>query len=590
MKKRIALLLIALLTLVLLTACSGGPSLRRLELDGGCSLDFDRDTHAYTVLLPAGRPRIPRISAKGSGEISVVQATIPDSAEEGTATVTVEKNGKRVSYSVTFQKSPEMGFELQFEDRWTFAPACELKNGEAFRFESSDPSVLAVDESGLITALKRSEEPVTVSAFVGDLPVDSLTVDRVIRAPLNVFLIIGQSNAYGYYDLPSNYDSFEAYAAIEVQNCDRPEPGTVYCDDIETAFDDTWFSGFYDLSRGRRGFSPALGKEWYALTGEKTFMLQTAVGGSPIQTWVADPELRYQGIDCYAVTLERFRLYRDWFSSPDSDFELNRIYAFWLEGETHEEKVYVPDEFTWVFKNDILNYKYSGDWVNLDFDNKLMESDEYYNYFVSMYRSLVKDVGLEFMAVLPVRAMSNFSCRENRESQRLVDVTAIRAAQFALNYTENGKISFVTLKTEIGRTDSYPDQSAEGWGYLGFRNVHYTQLGYNVLGKDAADNLYVMLTDAGEAEEIEILDTNGTTLLNGAEIGVPAGGSRQITAIALPITAEDSCLSFSVSDPAVCAVDAYGMIRVPETAAAGSSAVIGVTNGSLSEEFTLTVE
>lgn len=571
------------------------PKLNGLTVDGGYTLSFDPEINAYTVQIPAGRPRIPQISAtaEAGAEVSLLQATISDAEISGTAKATVTMNGTKNEYTVEFVKDRAAGFQLQYADNFVYTPDYTLKDGEKFGFASSDSATVSVSADGTLSAKKVSENPVTVTISVNGKAVEELVIDRVIKAPLNIFLIMGQSNAFGWHDVPAGYSDYYAYANTQKALCDAPVPGTVWCDDIVNSYDEYSFSGIYDLSKGRSGFSPALGKEWYALTGEKTLMLQTAIGSTPIETWVPDPALKFFGLDCYAQTVERFNYYRDLYTQEASNFEINRIYGFWLQGETCEEYIYSSDVFTWAFKNNTPNYSYIGDWKSISTPADLMTSKQYSDYFLDMVNGFAADVGMEFIGILPVRAMYSVATRENREEQQLVNIVPVRAAQFALNYAGNAAISFVTLETEIGRTESYPDQNAEGWGYMGCNNIHYNQRGYNALGKDTADNTFAKFSAKADhaASEIVILDSNGKTRLEeGAELKVSVGESHQITGLVLPLYTDASALTFEIADASVCTIDEFGMIYVPNTAScAGKTTTLTVSNGELSKTVTIRI-
>lgn len=551
-----------------------------ISVSDGYSINFSNDVYEYSVSIPAGRPAVPQITADGTGNYKVFQAFIPDTENSGTASVVA---GDKI-YRVTFEKTQDCGFVLQYDDIYHFSPSFELQSGEKYDFSSSNPDVVEVDKNGSIKAKALCDKPITVTASVNGKNADSITVDRVIKSPLNIFLIIGQSNAYGYHDVPSDTD-LGTYFALQKSKCDCPIPGTVYCDDIGNSYDDVSFSGWYDLSKGRNGFSPSLGKEWYRLTGEKTFMLQTALGSMPIEPWTPDENLKCFGIDCFRETVDRFEFYRRKFEKDDSCYTVNRVYAFWLQGETCEEYLYSSETFYWN-KNGVENYPYVGDWYNTKDPRvpkgmKLMTADEYYGYFIDMYQGFEESIGLQYMAILPVRAMIGVSSGCNRKSEQLIDIVPSRASQFALNYTDNGNIGIVTLKTEIGRTNKYPDKTAEGWGYLGCNNIHYDQIGYNALGKDSAYNLFMKLTEKSVSEktEIKIMDYDGKVLSDGDSVKVFPYESRQISAIVLPLFSNDTTLYFKSANPEICTVDCYGLLTATPESKIGQTTTVTVSNG-----------
>lgn len=562
--------------------------LSALTIDGGYTLDFDPDTYHYTVRIPAGRPRVPQLTAQAADgvKVTVMQATIADDQTAGTAKICLSQGGVESEYTVEIVKDETLGFQLQYADVYLFEPDYTLKAGESFTFSSSDKSVASVSKSGKVRVKARTEEPVTITAKVNGTVVDTLVIDRIVKAPLNVFLIIGQSNAYGWHDVPSEYSTYYAYASTQKALSDRPASGTVWCDDISNSYDDYTFSGMYDLSVGRSGFSPALGKRWYELTGEKTLMLQTAIGSTPIEAWTPDPALKFYGLDCYGITVERFNTYREMLSAADSDYELNRVYGFWLQGESGMEYVYSADTFTWAFKHNVPNYSYVGDWRPVTAPGQIITSAQYSAYFFEMLNGLQKDVGLEFLGVLPVRAMTSVSTRENRQEQTLVDLVPTRAAQFAVNYMDLDNVCFVTMKTELARTESYPDKTVEGWGWMGCNNIHYNQLGYNALGADAAENVFAKFSAAADhtATELVVLSGNGRTRLkDGDTLEISVGQTCQVSGYVLPLYADGTGLRFTIDDTSVCTIDEFGLITVPGSAtAAGKTAHLTVSNGTMS--------
>lgn len=571
------------------------PKLTALTVDGGYAIEFVPDVFEYTVLIPEGRPRVPKIAAQcgEDAQMKVFQATIADGEGSGMAKVTVTKDGAVNTYTVKFAKDASLGFHLQYQDVYQLPLDGTLKAGESYTYESTDSSVLSVDNTGAVTAQQLSDEPVTVTVKNGDKTVQTLKVDRVVKAPLNVFLIMGQSNAYGWHDVPNGYSDYYAYAAVQQYLCQAPDKGTVWCDDIQNSYDEYTFSGMYDLSRGRSGFSPALGKQWYALTGEKTLMIQTAIGSSPIETWVRDPSLKFYGIDCYAATVERFDYYKEKLTAADSGFEMNRIYGFWLQGETCEEYVYSNDVFTWEHKNNVPDYQYVGDWRSPQSPSELMTAKTYKKYFLDMCQAFTEDVGLEFLGILPVRAMTSVSSRENIAEQQLVDLVAPRAAQFSLNFTGHDNISIVTLETEIGRTETYRNSKAKGWGYMGVNNIHYNQVGYNALGTSAAENTVAMFSAEADqtATDIRILDSNGRdTISNGGVLKVSKGEQHQITAIVLPLYSDATTLTFDIRDTSVCTVDEFGMLKITNSGeAVGKSTTLTISNGQIMKTFTILI-
>jgi len=217
------------------------PELATLTLDDGYELTFDPKITVYEVNIPAGRPRVPRIAATAAdegAEVTLYQAVFPEGVTEAIAKVEVEWGDLLNSYIVHFKKDASRGFHLQYDDRYTFTPAYTLREGEKFTYESSHTDVVTVDENGHIQVTAVSENPVTVTAKVNGDVKDVLTIDKTVRAPINIFLVVGQSNADGAYSTSLTMDQVRASST-------RAPVGTTYC--VEG------LSRVYDLSTVEAG-------------------------------------------------------------------------------------------------------------------------------------------------------------------------------------------------------------------------------------------------------------------------------------------------------------------------------------------------
>ena len=522
------------------------PELATLTLDDGTVLSFDPKTTTYEVILPAGRPRVPRIAATAAdadAEVTVYQPMFPDTATEAIARVDVALGELSNSYTVVFKKDASLGFHLQYDDRYTFAPAYTLQEGEAFTFESSNADAVTVNDEGLVQVKALSNDPITVTAKVGEEVKDTLTIDKTVRAPLNIFLIVGQSNSAGTYDsgLPANEGS-KATA--------RPAPGTVYC--AENA------AKPYDMKRGRAGYAGALGQAWYDLSGEKSLLIQTAVGGSAIERWEKDGDL-------YKNTLTAYNKFTKQYAEEDSKFEVIRTAYFWCQGETAQM-------WTWSGSS----WDQSGKYI--------MTADDYYARFMKNHENFVNDMNVEFGTILLVRAIAQVASRESLKTQYLTDLVAPRVAQYTIHNTTDSSIIIGSRIGEIARTSTAPDKDAPGFGYMGPENLHYSQIGYNQAGKELAESSFLAISATADRtpEKIDVLASNGRTRLNdGDTITVDVVRGYQMAAIVLPLYAKDANLTYEVIENAdKCSVDMYGKVTFNETASLGDTATIRIRSES----------
>ena len=522
------------------------PELATLTLDDGTELSFDPKTTAYEVTLPAGRPRVPRIAATAAdadAKVTVYQPTFPDGAAEAIARIDVELGELSNSYTVVFKKDASLGFHLQYDDRYTFVPAYTLQEGETFTFESSNADVVAVSTDGLVQVKALSNDPITVSAKVGEEIKDTFTIDKTVRAPLNIFLIVGQSNSAGTYD--SGLPADQGQKATT-----RTAVGTVYCAE--------GMGRPYDMKRGRAGYAGALGQTWYELTGEKSLMIQTAVGGSAIERWEKDGDL-YQG------TLKAYNKIVNQYAEEDSKFEVIRTAYFWCQGETAQ---------MWTWNNG--SWDQSGKYI--------MTADDYYARFMKNHENFVNDMNVEFGTILLVRAIAQVASRESLKTQYLTDLVAPRVAQYTIHNTTDSTILIGSRIGEIARTSTAPDKDAPGFGYMGPENLHYSQIGYNQAGKELAETSFATISATTDRtpEKIDVLSSDGRTRLNdGDTITVDVKKGYQLAAIVLPLYAKNANLSYEVIENAdKCSVDMYGKVTFNETAALGDTAKIRIRSES----------
>lgn len=541
------------------------PRLETLSVDGGYTLDFSPEQLSYEIAIPAGRPRVPHIAATAAdgASVSVTQAVLADGAEKGTAYALVTDDaGNTAEYTVTFRRDASLGFHLQYDDYYDF----QIEG--AAKYTASDPSVLEVSKAGVVHVCKLSDTPVTVKALASDgKELATLTVDKVVKAPLNIFLITGQSNAYGTYDIPSGTNE-ALFTSEQMKQTLRPDPGTVLCTDVSNV--GVILADMYDLSVGRKGFSPALGKTWYDLTGEKTLMIQTAVGGAPIEAWMK-PENgarnTYGDINAnfYETTYNAYTHCLAQINAADSGYELNRVHAYWLQGETGMASSYNPDKHGAGI----------GDW---DFGNKnnLLDAKEYYDIFMKNMTYFEEDFGCEFMGILLVRAINEVCQSESQQVQLLTDLVPARAAQYALHNSNGSNIALVSRVCDIARMSSWEDRTDPGWGLMGSGNLHYNQTGHNLNGVEAANNTYLMLYDreGRKAYDIEVIKSNGRDRVEeGETLEVVAGETYQTSAMVLPMYSDTPLITYEVTDPSICTIDEFGLITVSADAAGKETTV-----------------
>ncbi|MBQ6701389.1 MAG: Ig-like domain-containing protein [Clostridia bacterium] len=547
-----------------------GPKLTSLSLDDSdYSLAFSDTRLSYTLKLPAGRPRIPKVSATAAAgcDVTVEQATIADTENFGAARVTVSDASGKTVYMVKFERAEvEDTVVLQYDDRFNFTPDYTLKDGESFTFASEDTSVISVDNNGVLIAENVSDTPVKVKAYVGETEVDTLTVTKVDKAQVNLFLVTGQSNAQGCYDFNEN-SSLNITASDQIKAVERPEvSGRVYSFDVYPRSGDNPEAyavkgTLYDMAEiPRQGFASALGKTYYNLSGEKVVFLQTAYSGAPIERWL-DPAVHgslaetnnnyYQGTQTGYASLMTIL--------DENLYEINRRENFWLQGETCMGSIWDYDANTWKSPG-------AGETLFTD--------EDYTNMFLKVHNQMINDFGITSSHILLARA---HGVANNADVNVKAYINSVRAAQYSLgnNYDDITVVSRLSDYAVIGYSKYIGTPYEPYMGYMGVGNVHYNQIGHNANGRIAATNFFksIDVDTNSVANSVEIIDTNGIDRLNAETLfEIEIGDTKRLAAFALPEYSLEN-VAWSSSNEKVAKVNEYGLITVVGTGDAVITAI-----------------
>ena len=528
--------------------------------DDNYTLAFEENKFSYTVKLPAGRPTIPQVSATVSEgvELEVLQAYIPDGKTSGTASVIVSKNGFSNTYTINFVRDISNGFVLQYDDRYEFVPSQE---GD-YTFTSSNDEIVSVDGNGVMTANKVSNESVTITATSAN-KTETLVVDRVEKAHINLFFVTGQSNGQGCYDgVTVNGEGTlenpnQIFYDEQLATVVRPdEKGRVYSFDVHPRSENIKFYNYdpafkenviYDMHDfARQGFASPLGVDWYDYTGEKVIFLQSAWSGSAIEAWI-NPEThpteagKYSSrkLNFYETTKEG---YNKLIPMLEENYEILRTMNFWLQGETATNAVYDKNKGDYHFSDEPT------------FDSsKLMTDETYYKYFKWIDEDMRREMGLDYNSILSIRSHG----AKTRQT-----IVPIISAHFAL-CNENDDIFLAMRKVmEITRQYVDPDKTSDGWNFMGTDNNHYNQIGYNRIGIECAENAFkfAFYSRNAKATDIEIIDNNGKTRLeDNATLEIQAGTVYRLGVLSLPHYTSER-VTWTSTDETIASADMYNAI------------------------------
>lgn len=533
--------------------------LEALNLDDGkYTLAFDKDVFDYTVKLPDGRPPIPRVSATAAEGVSVeiFQGYIPDGETSGSARIIAKaEDGSSNIYTVTFERDRSMGFVLQYDDRYAFKLSDEARDAGRLSFESDNEESATVSRSGIIHAKKVSETPVTITARSDGKIVETLVIDRIEKAHVNLFFLTGQSNAQGCYSSSTMKDA--SLNQKQLANVEKiGQDGIVYSYDYYPRSSNTEVYKLrytlYDMNTVKKqGIQNSLGKTWYELCGEKVVFLQTAYSGAPIQSWL-DPK-RHEEAGRYTSSLLNFyedtkKAYSKLVPMLEENFEIIRTANFWNQGGTAMVSVY---------SKELSDYINSGDE---GYDaSKLMTDEEYYRLFMLMHEDMKEDFGIEVCGVLLNRVTSGAASAESKALQSHTDMVPIRCAQYGLHNTVP-EVSIVSRVGDYAKKTTWENKNDYGYGFVDTDNTHFTQIGHNERGRVAARTAFEIWLGGASAESVEIVGQNGRDRLTSKDtVKLEKGNIYRLAGYALPMGSGEKTVLTS-SDPEVATVDKYGVV------------------------------
>lgn len=390
--------------------------------------------------------------------------------------------------------------ELFYDDRYTFD--CDVK-------EIIQGHTVLEADGHTITAIDCGSAQVKL--------ITGQQIEVVIKkAPINLLLIIGQSNAEGERsreNLVSTYHKqtilckegqvYSTYAPakdyaykriggfskvgenLSIENANSFIPNSI----TDNTSSKEWCRT-NNLTKAagtcsKLGFDSALAYEWNTLTNEKVYIINAAEGNTSITSWIPGNKKRennfWQAVELYKRAVEVVE--------NDSHYYIHHQGYFWLQGE----------------------------------NDKNMPVATYRNYFLQMHNGLREQTSLNFAAILSVRAGMKYTCKADfamngpRTAQK--DLTNERddiylASTVSDKWTSNKvvkqyfKDTYTNNKT-YHKENPMKDKKVKMPSTVDevHNTLHYEQLGYNEIGKDAAKNMVEILYQ-GKVVKIRRLELN----------------------------------------------------------------------------------
>lgn len=408
-KSLVFILLNLIFIVIFITGCSKSEENKINELikvdDNHYRIEIAED-NSLVVRLPEGRPRVPQLKCKGA---DVVQAVFPDGCKDALAKVHTDNQ----YYVIHFIKDASLGFELQYDDRYKFIP----KTIAANKFSSSNPKVAQVDKLGNVKIVGVSDDGAVITATDGEHD-EKLVISRTVKAPLDIYLITGQSNASYYYAEPelatvtkpgTAYHYSELVGGVEICSM-NDENGAMQRGNLEASF----------------------GKTLYDLTGEKVLMVNAGVSGRKMETFLPLNGESYQYISKVWQIIQRY-INDDKFQSR---YEPRVKSYIWAQGESD------PDTDIGVYKNDYMRL------------HEMLTSPDY---------------GFKYGFIIKVRTIFPNSAEAQEELA-----------------SENKDIAIATRSSDHFTVEN---------GKMRFDNLHYSQIGDNLLGEETARTIVKAYTE-----------------------------------------------------------------------------------------------
>jgi len=440
-------------------------------------------------------------------------------------------------------KNPKAQVVLKYDDRYTFKK--EIKEIKTISVKSSDVKTGKKDTD--VLKIQEGDKKKVIATGCGKAVVElesgkEIEV-KVKKAKISLLLLIGQSNMEGSPNKPGILDDYQneyiinkegkvyntyapstishsltngcfktASPKLSIWNPEEYVPESLTDNSSEKEWQRTNNLTDAEMATGKTGLDGALAKEWVKKTDEKVWLVNAAHSGSSIDTWLPGQKRInnnfWQAVSLYK-TCEKL-LNKE---IEAGHYKLSHKGYFWLQGET------------------------DGD----------MGAKKYLENFMSMHKRLKEEIGegrgkkyknvnkkIEFAGILMVRAHGN--AMDNSD----LYMTGPRKAQYYMCNSSKDKFKDIYLashiaedwvtdagvdiyfKTRYGNEENYArfnsmkkqDVKMPSQVIDVHQTVHYTQLGYNELGRDAALNICYALgyAKAPESETyVKLVGEDGYT-------------------------------------------------------------------------------
>lgn len=442
--------------------------------------------------------------------------------------------------------SEEETINLYYDDRYTFDQSIESITN--INISSCKTGTNTLDDN--VVTIKSGTTDTVIATGCGRAEVvladGTACYINVQAASISLILIIGQSNSEGAltYDdaaqtfqnqsilcqegqvyntyAPSNKDRYATVGwfdssgeGLSNTNSSNFFPGSLTDNSSDYQYQRTYNLTDAKGAAGKLGIDSSLGNQWNQLTGEKVWLINAGHGGSDIDSWQpGDGESNnnfWQAVNLYKAAEELLDK-----EISAGHYTLGHKGYFWYQGESDHE----------------------------------MDAENYYEKYISMHLALKEELSgsdtvyvnspVEFGGIIITRANKGHS-----KTSEDLELTGPRLAQYYMCNSLSEACQDIYLASNISEewvTDQgVKEYFADKYGTIEtynkennmktaltelpstvvdvHPNVHFTQIAYNELGKDAAANIIYALGIVAPPEDtitdIRIVGADGYNDLSG---------------------------------------------------------------------------
>ncbi len=498
------------------------------------------------------------------------------------------------SYEVNAVNDEEFVITLAYGDRYSpencdsfeivdAGKPTSFKVGYGVKSGTRDDAVLKI-ENGVIVASGIGEGVLKLTSDEGE----KLCRIKVEKAPISMFLLIGQSNMAGSDGKASRsvacengqvYSSYGSSSYLTKNNAAQFVPSAL---EGEYAQKNTCGNSVYlslnpvntltEDGEGKIGLDSALAYEWNRLTGDKVWVINAAHGGTPISQWVKDGTEYTQAVAMFSAAQKVMRAEID-----AGHYELRNYGYFWLQGcsddRSSAEKYY--KSFLSMhngLKND-LAYDIDGDGDKDSFefcdiimpragaeDRRGYRRGKYTDVATSRYYTTFLDLEMRGH-----RVAQYYLC--NTPGNDINLVCNIGDSWVYMPDSTHGVKTYFENKYPDGRVN-YPVQTpqSESW-YKPVTpedvhdNIHYNQIGYNEIGFETALNAaytHGRLEKPDIPVSVTFYDWTGYRQVDTVNASIEPRASALVVPVVYPVY-ESKSVTYKLSDEKVMSYDFYDL-------------------------------